>query len=552
MPLRWILTACVLAAACVQQRPLQSYAPLDLVVAATTDVHGRLRGWDYYANAPDSVRGLSRAATIIDSLRRGASVSPVVVDAGDFLQGNPLTYVAARVDSEMPHPVIAAMNAIMYDAVVIGNHEFNYGLPTLDRAVRQADFAMLAANVYTPDGKQPFRPWAVSTRRGIKIAIVGATTPGAMLWDRDNLAGKLVIRDIVPEVRTAVRDARDAGAVVVIVVVHSGLNEPSSYDTVSTGVGSENVAARLAHEVPGIDLLVYGHSHKEMADTVIGTTLLMQPRNWATSVAVAHLLIERRDGRWRVVAKRSQVVATARHRENPQVVAVTQEGHRAAVQYATTAIGTTPVAWRADSARVAPTALIDFILDVERRASGAQLASTAAFSLDASLAAGPITVARLSALYPYDNTLRAVKLSGAQLRAYLEQSARYFRRNADGSIDVDPSIPGFNYDIVGGVDYTIDVSKPIGERITTLDFHGRPVAPTDTFTMALNNYRQTGGGGFAMLRDAPVVYDKQLEIRQLLIDEVRRKGTLSPSDYFHSNWRIVPAAAIGGLLKSSR
>lgn len=542
----------MLAAACVQQRPLQSYAPLDLVVAATTDVHGRLRGWDYYANAPDSVRGLSRAATIIDSLRRGASVSPVVVDAGDFLQGNPLTYVAARVDSEMPHPVIAAMNAIMYDAVVIGNHEFNYGLPTLDRAVRQADFAMLAANVYTPDGKQPFRPWAVSTRRGIKIAIVGATTPGAMLWDRDNLAGKLVIRDIVPEVRTAVRDARDAGAVVVIVVVHSGLNEPSSYDTVSTGVGSENVAARLAHEVPGIDLLVYGHSHKEMADTVIGTTLLMQPRNWATSVAVAHLLIERRDGRWRVVAKRSQVVATARHRENPQVVAVTQEGHRAAVQYATTAIGTTPVAWRADSARVAPTALIDFILDVERRASGAQLASTAAFSLDASLAAGPITVARLSALYPYDNTLRAVKLSGAQLRAYLEQSARYFRRNADGSIDVDPSIPGFNYDIVGGVDYTIDVSKPIGERITTLDFHGRPVAPTDTFTMALNNYRQTGGGGFAMLRDAPVVYDKQLEIRQLLIDEVRRKGTLSPSDYFHSNWRIVPAGAIGGLLKSSR
>jgi 2',3'-cyclic-nucleotide 2'-phosphodiesterase/3'-nucleotidase len=452
----------------------------------------------------------------------------------------------------MPHPVIAAMNAVTYDAVVIGNHEFNYGLATLNRAIRQADFAMLAANVYTPDGKQPFRPWAVSTRRGIKIAIVGATTPGSMLWDRDNLAGRLVIRDIVPEVRTAVRDARDAGAVVVIVVVHSGLNEPSSYDTVSTGVPSENVAARLAHEVPGIDLLVYGHSHKEMADTVIAGTLLMQPRNWASSVAIAHLGIERHNGHWRVGSKRSTVVATAHHRENPTVVAVTQEGHRATLTYATTAIGTTSVPWRADSARVAPTPLIDFILDVERRASGAQLASTAAFSLDASLPAGPITVARLSALYPYDNTLRAVRLSGAQLRAYLEQSARYFRRNADGSVDVDPSIPGFNYDIVAGVDYTIDVSRPVGERITTLAFNGRPVAPTDTFTMALNNYRQTGGGGFAMLRDAPVVYDKQLEIRQLLIDEVQRKGTLSPSDYFHPNWRIVPAAAIGGLLKSTK
>jgi len=545
-----LIVPCFVAAACASVQRGQGNPSVDLVVAATTDVHGHVRGWDYYANAPDSLRGLARAATIIDSLRKVSPLYPVVVDAGDFLQGNPLAYVAARVDTEMPHPVIAAMNAVGYDAVVIGNHEFNYGLPTLRRAMRQADFAMLAANAYTPDGKQPFRSWAVSTRQGIKIAIVGATTPGSMLWDRDNLAGRLTIRDIVPDVRTAVREARDAGAAVVIVVVHSGLNEPSSYDTVTTHVPSENVAARLAHEVSGIDLLVYGHSHKEMADTVIGTTLLMQPKNWAASVAIAHLGMQRRDGRWHVVSKRSRLVAAARHRENPTVVAVTQEGHRATIQYANAPIGSTPVTWRADSARVVDTPLIDFILEVERQAAGAQLASTAAFSLDASLAAGPITVARLSALYPYDNTLRAVKLSGGQLRAYLEQSARYYRRNVDGSAEVDPEIPGFNYDIVSGVDYTIDVSRPFGERITTLEFNGRPVAPTDSFTMALNNYRQTGGGGFAMLRDAPVVYDRQLEIRQLLIDEVRRKGTLLPSDYFHPNWRIVPPAAIGRLLKS--
>jgi 2',3'-cyclic-nucleotide 2'-phosphodiesterase (5'-nucleotidase family) len=550
MRARWLILPSIAAAACAPARLPLGTASADLVVAATTDVHGRVRGWDYYANAPDSLRGLARAATIIDSLRKVSALYPVVVDAGDFLQGNPLAYVAARVDTEMPHPVIAAMNAVGYDAVVIGNHEFNYGLATLQRAMHQADFPMLAANVYTPEGKQRFRAWAVSTRQGIKIAIVGATTPGSMLWDRDNLAGRLVIRDIVPEVRTAVRDARDAGAAVIIVVVHSGLNEPSSYDTVTTHVPSENVAARLAHEVPGIDLLVYGHSHKEMADTVIGTTLLMQPKNWATSVAIAHLGLQRRDGRWRVVSKRSRLVAAVHHREQPEVTALAQEGHRATIAYANAPIGTTPVVWRADSSRVVDTPLIDFILEVERRAAGAQLASTAAFSLDASLPAGPITVARLSALYPYDNTLRAVKLTGAQLRAYLEQSARYYRRNPDGSVDVDPDVPGYNYDIVAGVDYTIDVSKPIGERITTLEFNGRSVAPTDTFTMALNNYRQTGGGGFAMLRDAPVVYDRQLEIRQLLIDEVRRKGTLLPSDYFHPNWRIVPEAAISRLLKT--
>ncbi|MDB4878075.1 MAG: cpdB [Gemmatimonadetes bacterium] len=542
--------ACLGAAGCVSAPLYEAPQRLDLVVAATTDVHGYLRGWDYYTNTPDTLRGLARAATIVDSLRRVSPVLPVLVDAGDILQGTPLTYAAARIDTAMPHPVILAMNAMQYDAGVVGNHEFNYGLGTLDRAIRQAQFPLLATNVYTPDGKQRFRGWAVSTRHGIKIAMVGATTPGAMLWDRDNLAGKVVIRDIVPEVRAAVKDAQGAGAAVIIVVVHSGLNEPSSYDTVTTKVGSENVAARLAHEVPGIDLIVYGHSHKEMADTVIGTTLLMQPKNWAGSVAVAHLTVERRNGHWRVIGKRSQVVPTMHHAENAQVLAVTAEGHRAAVRYATTPIGSTPVAWRADSARVTDTPLMDFVLDVEQRASGAQLASTAAFSLDANLAAGPITVGRIAALYPYDNTLRAVRITGAQLRAYLEQSARYFRANDDGTADIDPSIPGFNYDMVSGVDYTIDVSKPIGQRITKLEYQGRAVVPGDSFTLALNNYRQTGGGGFAMLRDAPVVYDKQEEIRQLLIDEVRRKGTLLPADYFHPNWRIVPAAAIGRLLKS--
>jgi 2',3'-cyclic-nucleotide 2'-phosphodiesterase/3'-nucleotidase len=472
-----------------------------------------------------------------------------VIDAGDIIQGNPLAYVAARIDSTMPNPIIAAMNVIQYDAAAVGNHEFNYGVPYLLKASHEAAFPLLATNVYRPDGQRLFRGWAFSTRRGIKIAIIGATTPGSMVWDRDHLAGRAIVRDIIPEVRDAVKDAKGAGAEVVVVALHSGLNEPSSYDTVGTKVGSENVAARLAHEVPGIDLIVYGHSHKEMADTVIAGTLLMQPKNWAESVAIAHLQMELRNNRWAVVHKKSTLVPVARHHENAQVLAVTAEGHREALQYVTAPIGNTAVAWKADSGRVVDTPLIDFILEVERKASGAQLASTAVFDRTASIGPGPITISRLSALYPYDNTLRAIKITGAQLRAYLEQSARYFRAREDGSVDVDPSIPGYNYDVVKGVDYTLDLSKPVGQRVTQLDYQGRAVLPTDSFTMALNNYRQTGGGGFAMLSGAPVVYDKQLEIRQLLIDEVRSKGTLVPSDYYHPNWRVVPAAAVSRLLQ---
>src|SRR6185437_6387822 len=146
MPRLWyaaVACAALLAVslvACTPATPLQSNGSMDLVVAATTDVHGRARGWDYYLDAPDSLRGLSRVATIIDSLRQASnSVNswPVVVDAGDIIQGNPLAYVAARVDTTIPNPIIAAMNAIEYDAAAIGNHEFNYGLPYLDRVIAE-------------------------------------------------------------------------------------------------------------------------------------------------------------------------------------------------------------------------------------------------------------------------------------------------------------------------------------------------------------------------------------------------------------------------------
>jgi 2',3'-cyclic-nucleotide 2'-phosphodiesterase/3'-nucleotidase len=539
-------------ASCTLPMIHEANVPVDIVIAATTDVHGYVRGWDYYANSPDTTRGLTRVATIVDSLRRVSRIWPVLVDAGDFLQGTPLTYAAARIDTTMPHPVVAAMNAMRYDAGIVGNHEFNYGLPTLDRILRQTKFPVLAANVFTPDGEPKFRPWVFTIRYGnVKVALIGATTPGAMVWDHDNLVGRVEVRDPIPSVRDAVREAHDAGAAITVVVIHSGLDEPSSYDTVTTKVPSENVAARLAREVPGIDLIVYGHSHKEVAERMIGSTLLMQPKNWATSVAIAHVTVERQNGRWRVVSKRSSIVQATRHKENVEVLGATEEGHRAAERYARTAVGSTSVAWRADSARVIDAPLTDFILEVERSATGAQLASTAMFSLDANIAPGPITVARIAALYPYDNTLRVVKISGAQLRAYLEQSARYFRSTPTGA-EVDPSIPGYNYDMVAGVDYTIDVSRPIGERITQLDYQGRAVAATDTFTLALNNYRQTGGGGYSMLRDAPVVQDRQLEIRQLLIEEVRRRGSINPADYFHANWRIVPSSAIAGLLKTQK
>jgi len=516
-------------------------ASVSLRIVATTDVHGHVRGWNYYESRVDPDRGLTRAATIVDSIRDANRNRVILVDAGDMLQGTPFAYVAARASQSRRNPIIAAMNAMHYDAATIGNHEFNYGVPYLDSAVAQARFPMLAANVSRSGQAHAYRPFTIVERAGVRVGIVGATTPGSDLWDAANLASaNMRVGDIVPVVRTAVAQARAAGADVIIVVLHSGLDEPSSYDTVGTGVASENVSASVASGIPGIAAVVYGHSHRENPGRMIGSTLVIQPRNWATSVAVVSLPITCGVSRtWSSAPATGAIVQSVNHEEDGHVLSIVRQAHREAVRYVSSAIGSTPDGWRSDSARIAPTGITGFILDVERRAAHADIASTAAFDPRSRLGPGRITVAQLAQLYPYDNTLRAVRISGAQLKQYIEFSSRYYRTEADRSLVVDTSVAGYNFDVVSGVNYTIDVSRPPGERVTTLTFHGRPVVADDSLTLALSNYRQTGGGGYAMLRGAPVVYDRQQDIRQLLIDEVRRKGILRESDYNEHNWSFA-------------
>jgi len=517
-----------------------------LVITATTDVHGYVRGWDYYGNREDPVRGLTRAATIVDSVRRAAPGRVLLVGAGDLLQGNPFTYTVARVTRTRRNAVIAAMNSMRYDAAAIGNHEFNYGVPYLDSAIAQARFPFLAANARFTDRAprhraRPYRGRTLVQRAGLRVAIVGATTPGSNVWDATNLeAVHLHIDDILPAVAREVRDARARGADVIVVLLHSGLDEPSSYDTVTTERASENVAARVAREVPGIDVLIYGHSHKQNRGEMIGSTFVIQPLKWATSVAVVTLPATCTAGRWRAGAPTGVLIPTAHHAEAPEVVRATQRVHDEAKRYVSSTITTTPDTWRGDSARLRDVPLTDFILAVEQRAANADLASTAAFDTAAHFGPGPITVAQVAQLYPYDNTLRAVRISGAQLRSYLEYSSRYYRQSPTGAPVVDTTVASYNFDVVSGVDYTLDLARPVGERVVALTHHGRAVAPTDSFTLALNNYRQTGGGGYAMLRGAPVVYDRQQEISQLLIDELRRRPIIRQSDYFVKNWSILP------------
>ncbi|MBI2538158.1 MAG: 5'-nucleotidase C-terminal domain-containing protein, partial [Gemmatimonadetes bacterium] len=450
-----------------------------------------------------------------------------------------------------PNPVIDALNFLQYDAATPGNHDFDFGLDLFGRAVEAAAFPYVSANVYRLPRDTFALQRAVTIRRSeVSVGITGFTTPGVMVWDRAQLGDRIRVRRIVPEAGAALEALR--GADLSVVLIHSGLDGLSSYDT--TGVGPENVAADLARLPVKPDLVVVGHSHRQIRDTVIAGVHFVQPLPWARSLAVAHVWLARATGSgkgetgnvqpaWRVVRIRGDQVPLADVPPDPGLTRRLQAVHQQVRMWAGAPIAHTDDTWSARYARAEDTPVIDLVNEVQRRTAGSQLSATAAFNPQAGFGPGPVRLRDVAALYPYENTLKAVRIEGATLVRYLEQSAEYFRTFTAAGPVINDGIPGYNYDIVSGVSYAIDLTRPIGSRIIQVTYQGRLVQPADTFTLALNNYRQGGGGGFEMLQGLPVVYDRGENIRDLLVEAVRAARTLRVADYFTDSWRIIPPEA---------
>jgi 2',3'-cyclic-nucleotide 2'-phosphodiesterase / 3'-nucleotidase / 5'-nucleotidase len=519
-----------------------------VVIVATTDVHGRVLGWDYVRDVP-APGGLARAATIVESLRAQYPGQVVLLDAGDLIEGNPFaTYFAER-DSQRPHPLVDALGAMQYDAATPGNHEFDFGPDLLARVTGDATYRYVSANIFKgATDTLVYAPYVVVVRDGVKVGITGLTTPGVMVWDRSQLAGRIRVRPIAEAAPLALRRLDLAGVDLKVVLVHSGLNEPSSYDT--TGVGPENAALALASiplPAPRPDVVIVGHSHKEMREYVVNGVHFVQPRNFALSLAVVRVTLVKGTGGYGVASVQSELIPLYTVPEQPRLVRRFSAAHERVRSFAATPLGTAGPGFAARYGRAEDTPLLDFINEVQRRRAGADLSAASDFDLAAGLPEGEVRERDVAGIYPYENTLRAVRISGAQLRAYLEQSARYFRTYAPGAALLNDSVPGFDFDVVSGVTYVIDVSQPVGRRIRGLSFRGRAVAPADSFTLALNSYRQSGGGGYAMLAGARVVYDRGEPIRDLLAAELRTRGHLSAQGVYTPSWSIAPAEARAAL-----
>ncbi|KQW49319.1 multifunctional 2',3'-cyclic-nucleotide 2'-phosphodiesterase/5'-nucleotidase/3'-nucleotidase [Nocardioides sp. Root1257] len=559
-----------------------------LTVLGTTDLHGNVVNWDYFKNAEydDAAHndiGLAKVATLIKAVRHDRRGEPILtLDAGDTIQGTPLAYYYAKIDpitSGAVHPMARAMNAVGYDAAALGNHEFNYGLDTLRTFEGQLDFPLLGANAVDPATKRPAFPpyiikhYKVGRGRSIKVGVLGLTNPGIAIWDKANVEGRMEFPGLVEQAKKFVPELKRRGCDLVVISAHSGAATSSSYGDALPY--PENAASLVAAQVPHVDAILVGHAHQEIAQQYVANettgqqVLLCEPSYWGRRLAVMDFVVEEtrsRGGRgWRLVSATSQVLNSNAVAEDARVARAVREQHDTTVAYVNSPVGTSAAAMSAARAVVEDVPIIDFVNYVQADAvkaglTGADaalpvLSIAAPFNRAASFPAGQVTIRDVAGLYIYDNTLLGVRVSGADVKAYLEYSARYFKQvSGTGPFTLDQvtnavtptaptGTPDYNFDSVAGLDapltYDIDIAAAPGSRIVGLSYAGVPVTDAQQFVMAVNNYRQSGGGGFPAVATAPVVYNRQNEIRQLLIDWVTANGTIDPAAFASVDWRLT-------------
>ncbi|MFF4015268.1 bifunctional metallophosphatase/5'-nucleotidase [Streptomyces sp. NPDC001843] len=543
-------------------------------ILGTTDLHSHVFDWDYYKDAAYSDKagnsvGVARVATLIKQQRAAKGEHRVLlVDAGDIIQGTSLAYYFARVEpitDGVKHPMAVAMNHMRYDAAALGNHEFNYGIDVLRKFESQCRFPLLGANALDAKTLRPaFPPYTVKKIRvpgapDIKVGILGLTNPGIALWDKDNVSGKMVFPGLVEQAKKYVPRLRALGCDVVFLTDHSGLDGSSSYGDELPYV--ENASNLVAEQVPGIDAILVGHTHVEVPSYTVKNAetgedvLLSEPYCWGYRLSVFDFELELHHGRWKVTRKTAQTLNPNTVDEDPEIKKLLEADHELVVKYVNTAVGTCTEDLSAAESCWKDVPIMDFIHKVQADTVKAGLSTAdaalplisvaAPFSRTADIPQGSVTIKDIAGLYIYDNTLYGKKLTGAQLKDYLEYAAKYYHQVPSGTKVDTATLTNANnfwdymYDTAAGVDYEIDIAQAEGSRIKNLTYQGNPVADDQVFVVAVNNYRANGGSGYPHIASAEIAYSSTNEIRQLMIDYVTAKKTLDPKDFAAANWKLT-------------
>jgi 2',3'-cyclic-nucleotide 2'-phosphodiesterase/3'-nucleotidase len=582
-------------------------AELKLRILQTSDLHMNLLNYDYYQDRSTDEFGLAKTISLINAAREEAP-NNLLFDNGDLLQGNPLGDVMAREPSRPKgaiHPAYKVLNLLRVDAANLGNHEFNYGLPFLRAAIAGANFPYVNANVMlaTGKGKPPrhaFKPYVLLQRsftddagqtQALKIGVIGLTPPQIMQWDKPNLEGQVHARDMVQAAREQIAQLRSKGADLIVLIAHTGFEKSAQVDL------AENRAAELAR-LPGVDALLLGHAHSEFPSPVFaehpdvdlnkgsihGVPAVM-PGRWGDHLGLIDLTLKRNAaGPWRVTDSRAELRAIyLRSSQQALVVADPMVAHVIAAEHADTLkamraqVASSSAAIHSYFAQVQDDPSVQLVAQAQlaymrRAVQGTALEKLPLLSAAApfksggrqgwrnytDIPAGPLAAKHVADLYVYPNTIKAVKLSGAEVREWLEMSAGQFRHiDPMGPAMQDllaPEFRAYNFDSILGLTYEIDVTQPArydadgrrsestARRIVNLQYQGKAIDAAAQFLVVTNNYRANGGGGFPGLSAEKIVVDAPDETRQALTQYLQQAGYFTPgADGF---WRIQPVPGV--------
>ena len=509
-----------------------------LIVLHTSDLHGRVHPHDALADR-DFGQGLARVAAAVRTIRAEGPV--LLLDSGDTIEGSPtqsLVFLGAVGNGA--DPIVRAMNLLGYDAMAVGNHEFDFGLARMERSRRESRFPWLSANIVREDGRPLFVPYLIKEVGGARVGILGLTTQLVPVWEGPRVVGLRFLdtletaRKYVPLLRSKER------CDVVIVLTHQGLGEERAGT-------EENQAGAIAAEVRGIDLVLTGHTHTVVEPRRVGTAWVSQPGRFGEALTRFDLKLEPQGGRRRVVAISGRNIPMKDRAVDPEIVKAVAPEHEETMTKLAERVAEVASPVSARRARTADTPLLDWLHTVQRREGRADLsfASLLPGSLPDWL--GPLTLRQIWAFYPYENTLVTLRATGRQVREALEIAARCVSGIAsqDGHPvwQRNPAVWGYNCDTLEGADYALDPTRPEGERLLFLRRNGAPVRDEELFTVALNSYRASGGGGFRVWRDCPRVAESKATLRDLLVDDARRRGRLTFET--NENWYLVPTLPEG-------
>ena len=590
---------------------------LKLRIMETTDVHMNLLSYDYYQDKATEQFGLSRAITLIKAARAEAPNS-LLFDNGDLLQGNPLGDVMAKIrplKSGQTHPAYKVMNPLQYDAANLGNHEFNFGLDFLKRAIAGAQFPYVSANVVLADGKEnsanptpAFKPYIILDRKFVdakgkpqtlKIGVIGFVPPQIMQWDKAHLEGKVATRSMVEMAEKYVPEMIGKGAQLVVAIAHSG------FEKGEVGQLGENAVSKLA-EVIGIDAILFGHAHAEFPSkafashpkvdlergTINGVPSVM-PGRWGDHLGVIDVTLDNASGRWQVVDSRAHIrpifdraAKKSLAEADPMVESLIATEHAHTLEYVRSKVAESSAPIYSyfslvtddPSVQIVSNAQIAYVkramqgtdyekLPILSAAAPFKTGGRQGWSYFTDIPAGPLAIKHVADLYIYPNTLKAVLITGADVREWLEMSAGQFHQiDPKGAAQqplVNDAFPSYNFDVIDGVTYEIDVTQPPryaingqlanaqAQRIRNLSYAGKPIDPQQRFLVVTNNYRAYGGGNFPGVNATKVVLDAPDENRQALVDYLSQSPGQTVNPSADGNWRIASIATVEPTFLSS-